>query len=271
MTEQVLETERISGVTYRREGRIAHIVLNRPDKLNAFNDAQVVALGDALHTFDTDEDAWVAIISGAGRAFSSGADVRERQLRSADELRKLGGPEGRGAAGSDLLYKSVNWKPVLTAVHGYALGMAIGLVLQSDLAIVADNTQMQVTETRRGLGGGTYWARLQFRGCGIFADDVVFTGRYFTGKEAAEARAVTCAVPEGEQLNRAVEYAEQIMTNPPLAVREAVRSRRYYMQKNEFEQSILRGGSPALHLSEDFHESALAFAEKRTPNPYQGR
>ena len=270
MPDAVIRANGQGGVTYRREGRIAHLVLSRPEKLNAFNDAQVVALDEALHQFDTDEDAWVAIISGEGRAFSSGADVKERQLRNLDEMRKLGSPEGRGAEGHGLLFKTVNWKPVLTAVHGYALGMALGLVLASDMAIATENTQMQVTETPRGLWGSMYWARLQFRGCGIFADDVVFTGRYFTGEEAARAGAITAAVPEGQHVEKAVEYAEKILRNPPLAVRAAIRTRRYYMQKYEFEQPLLREGLP-LHLSEDFRESATAFAEKRPPKAYTGR
>lgn len=261
---------KVGKVSYEPEGRIAHIVLRRPEKLNAFNDAQVNALRDALHEFDTDEDAWVAIISGEGRAFSSGADVLERQLRPIEEMRVLGGPEGRGSEGHGLLFKSVNWKPVLTAVHGYALGMALGLVLESDMAVVAESTKMQITETPRGLWGGLYWARLQFRGAGVFADDVALTGRYFSGAEAASAGAIAAAVPDGEHLEKAVELANRLLRNPPLAVRSTVRARRFYMQRYEFEQHLLREPFP-LHLSEDFRESATAFKESREPGPYVGR
>lgn len=257
-------------VSYERDGRVAHIVLRRPEKLNAFNDAQVTALKEAFYQFDADEDAWVAIISGEGRAFSTGADVNERQLRPASEMKVLGGPEGRGAEGHGNLFKTVNWKPVIAAVHGYALGMALGLVLESDLAIVTESAKMQITETPRGLPGGLYWARLQFKGAGVFADEVALTGRMFTGAEAAAAGAITAAVPDGEHLEKAVEHADAILRNPPLAVRSVVRARRYYLQKHEFELSLLREPFP-LHLSEDFHESALAFTERREPKPYRGR
>jgi enoyl-CoA hydratase/carnithine racemase len=260
----------VGKVSYERRGRIAHIVLRRPEKLNAFNDAQVLALKDALNRFDADDDAWVAIISGEGRAFSSGADVKERQLRPREEMARLGGPEGRGAEGHGNLYKCVNWKPVLTAVHGYALGMALGLVLESDLAVAAQNTKMQITETRRGLWGGLYWARMQFRGAGAFADEVALTGRYFTGAEAAAHNVIAAAVPEGQHLEKAEEFAEAILMNPPLAVRSVVRARRYYMQRYEFEQPLLREPFP-LHLTDDFRESALAFAEHREPRPFTGR
>lgn len=257
-------------VRYEREGRIARITLNRPEKLNAFNDDVVRAFKSALYQFDDDDDAWVAILHGAGRAFSSGADVNERQLRTREELRRLGGPEGRGAGGHGNLYESVNWKPVIAAVHGYALGMAVGIVFECDLSIVEEDTQMQITETRRGLWSSMYWARLQFRGAGTFADDVAITGRYFTGKEAGEARAITESVAPGRHLEVAYEYAERILLNPPLAVRAATRARRWYMQQHEAVNTVLRAGFP-LHLTDDFHESALAFAEKRPVRGFQGR
>ena len=78
-------------VAYERDGRIVTLALDRPGKLNAFNDELVVALGEALRRFDADPEAYVAVICGRGRAFSSGADVRQRQLRPREELERLGG------------------------------------------------------------------------------------------------------------------------------------------------------------------------------------
>ncbi len=68
-------------VNYERDGQVVTLTLNRPEKLNAFSDELVGVLGDALHRFDTDDEAHIAILHGAGRAFSSGADVQQRQLR----------------------------------------------------------------------------------------------------------------------------------------------------------------------------------------------
>src|SRR5262249_57303708 len=82
---------------------------------------------------DADRDAGVVVIAGAGRAFSSGADVHQRQLRQREELERYGGPQAPGANAADLLTHSVNWKPVIAAVHGYAMGLALGLVLECDL------------------------------------------------------------------------------------------------------------------------------------------
>ena len=139
-------------VTYERDGEIATITLNRPDKLNAFSDELVGALGEELHRFDMDDQAHVAILCGNGRAFSSGADVKQRQLRSREEFLRLGGPQGRGTHSSDLLTKAVNWKPVIAAPHGYVLGLSVGIVLECDLIVAEEGTRFQVTETSRGLG-----------------------------------------------------------------------------------------------------------------------
>ena len=103
-------------VDYERDGAIVTLTLNRPEKLNAFNDELVGMLGEALHRFDMDDEAAIAIVHGKGRAFSSGADVHQRQLRSREEFLKLGGPQGRGTHSADLLTKAVNWKPVIAAL-----------------------------------------------------------------------------------------------------------------------------------------------------------
>ena len=174
-------------VEYACADHVATLTLNRPEKLNAFSDELVVALNEALRRFDADPDAHVAVIHGKGRAFSSGADVRQRQLRSREEFERLGGPQGFGAHSGDLLTKSVNWKPVIAAPHGYVLGLAVGIVLECDLIVAEAGTKFQITETPRGLGGAKYWGMMHFRGAGAFGTEVALTGRFFTAEEALAA------------------------------------------------------------------------------------
>jgi enoyl-CoA hydratase/carnithine racemase len=258
-------------VTYERKGRIGYITLNRPEKLNAFNDAQVMALKERLWEFDQDEEAWVGILSGNGRAFSSGADVRQRQLRTREELLKLGGPSGRGATHHPIMFEGhVNWKPIIAAVHGYVFGMGVGITLRCDAVIAAEDTQFEVTEVRRGLYAGQYWSIMQFRGAGTFADEIFMTGRRFTGREAVEHGVINKAVAPGSHIAEAEEFAESILKNPPLSVRAMVRSRRWHLQQHERAHTLFYEGNK-LHLTEDFKESALAFAEKRSPRAYVGR
>ena len=257
-------------VEYDCRDQIATLTLNRPHRLNAFSDELVRHLMEALRRFDLDPEAQVAIICGKGRAFSSGADVHQRQLRKREEFEALGGPQGWGANSGDLLTRSVNWKPVIAAPHGYAMGLALGIVLECDLIVAEAETKFQVTETSRGLGGAKYWALLNFRGGAAFANEVALTGRFFTAEEALAAGIINRVAPEGQHLQVAQELATEIAKNPPLSVRATVRTRRWYM--DQLEREVTMQTAPLkLYLSEDFREAARAFAEKRQPGPFKGR
>jgi enoyl-CoA hydratase/carnithine racemase len=257
-------------VTYERDGEVATITLNRPDKLNAFSDELVGALGEELHRFDMDDEAHVAILCGNGRAFSSGADVKQRQLRSREEFLRLGGPQGRGTHSSDLLTKAVNWKPVIAAPHGYVLGLSVGIVLECDLVVAEEGTRFQVTETGRGLGASKYWALMHFRGGAAFTMEAALTGRFFTAEEAFKANLINRVAPKGKYLDVARELAAEVAKNPPLSVRSTVRLRRWYMDR--MSREVMHMAAPErLYLTEDFQEAARAFTEKRKPAKFKGR
>jgi enoyl-CoA hydratase/carnithine racemase len=257
-------------VLYSVENRVATITLNRPSRLNAFNDDMTRQALAAMHRFDLDPDADVAVLCGAGRAFSSGADVQQRQLRTREEMEKHGGPQARDANSADLLVNSVNWKPVIAAVHGYVLGLAIGLALECDLIVASENNKLQVTETPRGLSGAKYWALLNFRGGGSFATQVILTGRFFGAEVAMRANLIDEIAPEGQHVAVAQTLAASIAKNPPLGVRHAVRQRRWELKKVQ-QEAIRQVGMAKLHLTEDFRESARAFVEKRPAGPFRGR
>jgi len=197
---------------------------------------------------------------GRGRAFCSGADVHQRQLRSREEFERLGGPQGHGANSGDLLMQSVNWKPVIAAVHGYVLGLGLGMVLDCDLIVAEAGTKFHLTETSRGLGSAKQWAQLHFRS-GAFADEIALTGRYFTAEEALAGGLINRVAPEGKLLEAAQALAEEVAANPPLSVRAVVRTRRWRLgqvvREAAFQQTPMR-----LYLTEDFHEAALAFQRK---------
>ena len=257
-------------VEYERDGAIVTLTLNRPEKLNAFSDELVGLLAEALHRFDIDDEAEIAILHGNGRAFSSGADVHQRQLRSREEFLKLGGPQGRGTHSADLLTKAVNWKPVIAAPHGYVLGLSVGIVLECDLIVAEEGTRFQITETSRGLGAGKYWGLMQFRGGGAFSMEAALTGRFFTAEEAFKANLINRMAPKGKHLEIARELAAEVIKNPPLSVRSTVRLRRWYMDR--MSREIMHQTAPErLYLTEDFHEAARAFAEKRKPARFKGR
>jgi len=146
----------VSYVEYRSESRIAYISLNRPERHNAMTDHDVEELATAMQHFDGDGDAYVAILSGNGPSFCSGADVESRLLSSAGA-----GVSGHyRPSGEDAFYKTVNWKPVIAAVHGYALGKGMALALCCDLVVAAEDTRFQLTEIVRGVPANTYYGLL---------------------------------------------------------------------------------------------------------------
>ncbi len=211
-------------VTYERDGEVVTITLNRPEKLNAFSDELVGALGAELHRFDMDDEAQIAILCGNGPRL---LERRRREAapssRSREEFLKLGGPQGRGTHSADLLTKSVNWKPVIAAPHGYVLGLSVGFVLESDLIVAEEGTRFQITETGRGLGASKYWGLMHFRGRRRLHDGSGPHGRFFTAEEAFKANLINRVAPKGKYLDVARELADQVVKNPPLSVRSTVR------------------------------------------------
>jgi enoyl-CoA hydratase/carnithine racemase len=261
-------TERF--VEYECHDGVATIALNRPEKLNAVSDTVVVQLMAAFRHFDADADARVAILCGRGRAFCSGADVHQRQLRPKEELERLGGPQAHGANAADLLFQSVHFKPVIAAVHGYVLGLGLGMVLDCDLIVAEAETRFQLTETSRGLGAAKHWAQFHFRGAGAFGDEVALTGRYFSAEEALQHNLINRIAAKGELMSIARNLAESVSANPPLSVRATVRARRWFLDRYAKEAACLQAPM-RLYLTDDFHEAALAFKEKRRPRPFNAR
>lgn len=257
-------------IRYECRDRVATITFSRPGKLNAFTDDMVREFADVLRRFDLDEDANVAILCGEGRAFCAGADVQQRQMRTREEFDRNGGPQGWGADASQLLVRSVNWKPVIAAPHGFAVGLGLAFTMESDLVVAEAGTRFQVAETKRGLAASRYWALLNLRAGSAFATEFVLTGGFFTAEQALAAGIINRVAPTGEHRAVAFELAREIADNPPLSVRATVRTRRWYMEIAE-KEAYLQTVPLRLHLTEDFAESARAFTEKRRPAPYKGR
>ncbi len=253
-------------VEYKREGKIAYITLNRPQVLNAMSQQLQDDLKAALFDYDMDEEAWVAILHGAGRSFCAGFDIKQRFVDMDRRDRALNdmGPDLEGFLG-----RCANWKPVIAAVHGYALGIGMTLVLECDLIVATEDAQFGITETKRGVSGGRVWAKAQSYMPSKINTEMLLTGASKPASELHRLGFINRLAPEGKHLEAAEELAGEILEAAPLAVRSGVRLARWSWLRLVSEADFYMQGQP-LHLTEDFKEASQAFAEKRKP-AFRGR
>jgi len=250
------------AATYRLEDHVATITYNRPEVLNAINADLRRDLNDAFSRFRDDEDAWVAIVTGSGRAFCVGADLKERaRFSDADLLAQR--PLMRSA------FEAVRGVavPTVAAVSGHALGGGLELALSCDLIVVDETADLALPETSVGLvpGGGGTQLLLRRAGPGVAAD-LILTARHVTGAEAMRLGLADRLVPRGEARSSALELARAIAANSPTAVRAARRALRLGAGRDldaalDLEDAAWREAA----LSPDRAEGIAAFVEKRSP------
>ena len=254
-------------VKYHQDGRIAYITLNRPRSLNAVNQALERGLAQALHRFDVDDEAWVAILHGAGRAFCAGADVKERFYGSTAQERDRQWAAGQSPEG--FLGRTINWKPVIAAVHGHCLAWGLLIAAECDLVVATEDASFGLTETLRGFPGGPAWAKVQTFMPSKVATEMLLTGRSLPASELYRLGFINRLAPPGQHMEAARDLAAQVLEAPPLAVRAGVRVTRWpWIQSTA--QADHYQAALHLHQTEDFQESARAFVEKRQPK-YKGQ
>ena len=253
-------------MTYERKGRVGYIMFNRPQSLNAVNRQFEDDLHEALLEFDVDDEAWVGIIHGAGRAFCAGADIKQRfvEMTPQESARRERGPNPEGYLG-----RSINWKPVIAAVHGYALGAGIVIAAECDLIVASEDARFGITETRRGLAGGRIWAKVNAFMPSKIASEMVITGEPVEAAELYRLGLINRLVPPGFHLSAAEALAEKVLKAPPLATRVGVKlTRRQWVQTGA--DADMQTLPLKLHMSEDFKEASRSFVEKRPPE-YKAR
>src|SRR5438132_8827443 len=203
-------------VLVERDGHIAHLILNRPESLNAIDNTLGEELGAACVSLAADSNVWVIIFRGAGeRAFCAGADLKARRDFTPEQW----------VAQRELfrrMFKQLRDvpQPMIAAVHGYALGGGTELALLSDFVVAADDAVFGLTEVSLGIipgGGGTQsLARLIGRNR---AKELIFTARRIGAAEAKELGMVNHVVSRAELLPRATELAEELLKNSPCGLR----------------------------------------------------
>lgn len=242
---------------YDQEGGVVIMTLNRPDKMNALNAALRKALFDALRRFESDDSAHVAIVTGSGRAFCAGADLKEMSdLGMAVPPKDFSPIPGRNIEVT---------KPLIAAVNGWALAGGFLLAQSCDLCLASDDAKFGVTEVKRGRGAP--WAvPLTWMIPQRVAMELLLSGRELSAKRAYEIGLVNMVTAPEDLLKEAMTLAQEISTNAPLSVRAAKRA---LHAATEMGRSAAQDMADVLYESvynsEDAQEGPRAFREGRAP------
>ena len=241
------------------------VTMNRPDRLNALHSAANLELGEVFDDFANDDDMWVAIITGAGRAFSAGNDLRH-QAEGGERL-----PTPRGFGGLTSRFDLT--KPVIAAVNGVAMGGGFEIALACDLIIASDKAIFALPEPKVGLAalaGGLN--RLPRQIGSKRALGMILTGRHVQAEEGKFLGFVNDVVAHDELMNETLNWAQQIKECSPLSIRASKDVVYQSLDSASLADSMTQQypSVKAMATSEDFIEGPKAFAEKRKPN-WQGK
>jgi enoyl-CoA hydratase/carnithine racemase len=257
-----------------RDGHVATITLNRPERLNAITGSMLDALSKALVELDDDSDIRAIILTGAGRGFCAGLDLQ-------DQMSGQGLGQGDGIAATTARFNLRDAPPTvlhnvdtptICALNGGAAGYGMDMALGCDIRIASNQAKISAAFTKRGVlpeSGGTWllprligWSR---------AAEIMFTGRTLSAEQCLEAGLVSHVVPAASLIPSANELASEIAANAPLAVQATKRMMRIG-QDETFEANVHHVFLQLLPLfrTRDFQEGMRSFLEKRSPK-FEGR
>jgi enoyl-CoA hydratase len=253
---------------------IVRITIDRPEAKNSLDLYHFRDLANAWRRFRDEGDAWVAIITGVGRNFMSGADLKtyipqitklQREIAAGD-VKEIDGCRLRD--GTDSVLRSLTiYKPIIAAVNGPCVAGGMEMLGGIDIRIATPNARFGVMEPKRGLfaGGGTT-VRLPRQIPFPAAMEFLLTAEHFPAERALELGLLNEIVAEDELQERAVEWARRITANAPLAVQATKESVWRCLALNLDDAFKLESEiSSRIFSTEDAQEGPKAFAEKRPP------
>lgn len=261
----------MSGTEHLTTERIGHtllVTMNRPEAKNSLSPAMIVGLADAWVELNEDPDLRCAILTGAGGTFCSGMDLKARAAGDSAPNPY----EERWKADPDLHWKALLRhyrlrKPLIAAVEGYAVAGGTEILQATHVRVAGESAVFGVFEARRGLfpvGGST--VRLQRQIGYTNAMEMLLTARAYSAEECKEIGLIGHVVPDGRAVEKALELAEMISANGPLAVEAILQSVQETAGLDET-AGLAREfeiGWP-IFATEDAKEGPRAFAEKRAP------
>jgi 2-oxoglutaroyl-CoA hydrolase len=251
------------GFRLERDGGVATITLDVPDKLNRVSMTARNQLARVFEELGQDPGVRTVVLRGAGSAFTAGGDVAGFLEATPFELSQL----HRNVAAPERCPK-----PVIAALHGYVFGVGLELALACDFRLAAEGTELALPEVKLGMipgsGGTQRLARLIGLGR---AKDVIMRGRRIGADEALQLGLVTEIVPEPELDGAVARLVEELSALSPLALATAKRVlNQAYEGPLELGLELEGRAYGVLRTSHDFREGVEAFLEKRKPN-FEGR
>jgi 2-(1,2-epoxy-1,2-dihydrophenyl)acetyl-CoA isomerase len=259
------------AVLEKREGSIATLILNRPERMNALNKDLVLALNDALTRVEEDQDIDVVVLAGAGRAFCAGGDLavigKGRQENDIAELQ----PILRAGMQAVLKIRTMR-QPVIAAVHGAAAGAGMNIALAADIRVASEDAMFGQNFAKVGLFpdyGGTFFLP-QLVGPAKAAE-LFYTGDMIDAAEALRLGIVNRVVPLAQLESEVRALAQKIAQGPAIAIRAVKRT---LFGRDQEELTALLNLEVEHQMkcfsSEDCGEGIRAFFEKRAPK-FQGK
>lgn len=254
-------------LTFEVADRIATITVNRPEKLNALNDATIAELGAAIDEARTRQDVGGVIVTGAGRSFVAGADISGIATQT-PFLAK-----GRAKAGQDVFRRfEICPKPVIAAVNGFALGGGCELALACHIRIASEHAKFGQPEVKLGIlpgyGGTQRLPRIVGKGRAL---QLLLTGEMIDAEEAYRIGLVNRVVHAAELLGAAQQMMKQILANGPLAVALCIEAVDRGLETSlEAGLTLEVNHFGLLSSTEDMREGTNAFLEKRSAE-FKGR
>ena len=254
------------SIDYERDGHVVTITINRPEAHNSLDMEHFRALAHAWVAFRDDDAAWVAVITGVGRAFCTGADLKQFIPELTGDLAQPDGWDALDAVHA-VLHRFPLYKPVIAAVNGVCVAGGMEMLGSTDIRVAVPEARFAVMEPKRGLfaGGGTT-VRLPRQIPYPLAMELLLTADMVDAERALAMGLLNRVVPASSLMATAYDYAHRIAANAPLAVfatkQSAVEGLTLDLEAAFANESR---HSDRVFATEDAKEGPLAFAEKRPP------